>query len=125
MIVGSGIDLIENERVERELARGAWQSQDGVFTESEILFCNRQKQSALLYAMCFAAKEAALKALGSEVAVLSRFREVELLPESRCRFILNLHGHTQALSKALGVKRTSVAVTSSVKFSGAVVVLES
>jgi len=125
VIVGSGIDFIDIGRVERELARKPWAPEQGIFTSSEIDFCNLSKKSALLYAACFAAKEAALKALGIEVQTLACFREVEVLPDLKGNCALRLRGQAQAVSEQLGVHRVSVAVTMNKRLSGAMVVLES
>jgi len=126
VIVGLGIDLIDSARVRRELSRGAWVPEDGIFTESEILQRSSGRgHAALGYAACFAAKEAALKALGMEVKSLACFREVELLSDSDHNLTLKLNGQAQAASRTLGVQRAFVAVTATERMSGAMVVLES
>lgn len=125
MIVGSGIDVIDNRRVERELALGGWTPEQGIFTISEIKFCNSQKKSALLYAACFAAKEATLKALGIEVPNLTRFHEIELLSEPMGSLTLTLYGQTESEFHRQGVRHVHVAVTTAARLTGAVVVLES
>ncbi len=125
MIIGSGLDIIENDRVERELARADWTPSQGIFTPDEIQLCTRSKRPALLYSACFAAKEATLKALGLGIADLSIFREIELVRESDDRFGLRLHGNTDAVSRQLGISRMWIALTTTTKFSGAMVVLES
>jgi holo-[acyl-carrier protein] synthase len=125
VIVGLGIDFIDSGRVERELARCPWTPQDGIFTASEIDFCNSKRKSALLYASCFVAKEATLKALGLEVTNLSLFRDVELLRGPEGKAVLRLHGQARSVSQKQGVRRLSVAVTTTARLSGAVVVLES
>lgn len=125
MIIGSGIDVVENCRVERELSREEWQPEQGVFRSGEICFCTHSKRPALLFATIFAAKEAALKALGVECTNLSCFRDVELVPDRDGTLKLKLHGHTRLLSERLGVHRASVAVTTNARLSGAIVVLES
>ena len=50
MIVGLGIDLIENRRVEQELARSEWTREDGIFSREEIRYCNLGKKPARRYA---------------------------------------------------------------------------
>ena len=125
MIVGSGIDFIGIARVERELVREPWAPDQGIFTSSEINFCNISRKPALLYAACFAAKEATLKALGIEVRTVACFREIEVLPDRKGNCALRLRGQAQAVSEQLGVHRVSVAVTMNKRLSGAMVVLES
>ena len=124
MIVGSGIDVVETGRVERELARIPWQTTHGIFTTDEIHCFNSSKTPTLLFAGCFAAKEATLKALGIAVTNLANFSDIEVLPDPRGNWSLSLHGHSLSISQKLGVQRVSVAVTTSKKLSGAMVVLE-
>ena len=72
MIVGLGIDLLENNRVERELARGDWLLNEGIFTREEIKDCSGSRKPALRYAACFAAKEATLKQRSHKPATSNR-----------------------------------------------------
>src|SRR5260370_17743267 len=68
MIFGTGIDLIEVERVQRALERPLTgvRFRQRVFTEGEIAYCeSRGRARFQSYAARFAAKEAAMKALGT------------------------------------------------------------
>lgn len=125
MIVGLGIDLLEISRVAHELARGDWRQEDGVFLREEIQRCSSVRHPERLYAACFAAKEAALKALGIGISDLATLREVEVCRTEPGEYVLRLHGRLQLMSKQLGVRviRVSVAVTA--KQTGAMVILES
>ncbi len=125
MIIGSGIDVVENRKVERELSRARWEPEQGVFSSGEIHFCNHSKRPTLLFATCFAVKEAALKALGIECTNLSYFRDVEIVQDKHDNLHLVLHGHCRSVSERLCVNRASVAVTTNARLSGAIVVLES
>ncbi len=68
MIFGTGIDLIEVDRVKQALERPATGArfQKRVFTQSEIAYCeSRGRGRFQSYAARFAAKEATMKALGT------------------------------------------------------------
>ncbi|HSE48224.1 MAG TPA: holo-ACP synthase, partial [Terriglobales bacterium] len=65
MIVGTGIDITEVDRVARAIARYGERFLRRVFTEAEIRYCESKKNKAERYAARFAAKEAALKAIGT------------------------------------------------------------
>ena len=123
MIVGLGIDLVANSRVERELARDEWLQGDGIFTSLEISRCSRNRRPALCYAACFAAKEAALKALGVEVADLGMMREVEVELGDRCGIVL--HDRMKSESEQLGVRHIRLSIAPSKRQTGAMVILES
>ena len=126
MIIGSGFDFLQNDRIRQELSRSAWSKEDGIFSAQEISYCNgRKRRTPFLYGTCFAAKEAAIKALGIEVRDVSLFQEIELIPDSHNVPTLRFSGRLKERSRELGVRRIWVAVTSSSKLSGAIVVLES
>ncbi len=121
MIVGIGIDLLENRRVEAELARGAWPQAQGVFTPDEVRYCSAFRRPALRYAACFAAKEAAIKALGMEVADLALFREVEVKLDTN---IVALRQRLKNRSEELGVRSIRLSTTVGRDLTGAMVILE-
>jgi len=124
MIVGIGIDLIECSRVERELGGTQWDAGESVFTAEELRRCGGGKRGAARLSACFAAKEAALKALGAEVEDLGLFREVELLfgPTGSPQIVL--HSRMRAKAESLGVKHIWVSIASAKKHAGASVVME-
>jgi holo-[acyl-carrier protein] synthase len=124
VILGLGIDLLDNRRVEQELLRGNWLLDDGIFTPEEISYCGSSKKPALRYAACFAAKEATLKALGVRVSDLAMFREVEVGRAINNEYKIVLHSRLKAEAEELGVRRINLALARSAKQTGAVVILE-
>ena len=85
-ILGHGIDLVENARLARSLEKHGDQFRARVFTENEQTYCDRsQKRTVEHYAARFAAKEAALKALGTGWANGIAWTDVEVLnlPEGK------------------------------------------
>lgn len=124
MIVGLGIDLLENSRVEEELARGDWLLQDGVFTPQEIRQCSGGRRPARRYAACFTTKEATLKAFGVGASDLARFREVEVEVGSRSEYELRLHGRLKTECERLRIKQIWVCVAGNAEHTSAMVVLE-
>ena len=125
MIVGLGVDLLENSRVAQELARGDWRQENGVFTSEEIKRCSTGKNPALRYAACFAAKEATLKALGIGVSDLAMFREVAIALDENGEYAVVLHNRLKSESEQLGVRHIRVSVAAAAKQTGAMVILES
>ncbi len=123
MIVGCGIDLVENRRVEQELSRGPWLSSEGIFTPGEIRYCHCGMRPALRYAACFAVKEATLKAFGCGGSSLSQFAEVEFWPGRNGRQEVGLHRGLQAQARQLGV-RISLSLARTRTHTAAMVVLE-
>lgn len=125
MIVGIGVDLIDVRRVERELSEGPWQSTESIFTAAEIRSCGMGKRGAARLSACFAAKEAALKALGTEVIDLGLFREVEVVYEPGGEPAITLHSRARSLAQGLAVKHVWISIASAKEHVGACVVMES
>jgi holo-[acyl-carrier protein] synthase len=64
-IIGIGIDATEIARIAETIDRYGDRFLRRVFTESEIAYCQQKRDFASSYAARFAAKEAAMKALGT------------------------------------------------------------
>jgi holo-[acyl-carrier protein] synthase len=64
MVIGTGIDIVDINRIERLMARWGDVFLDRVFTEKEIIWCQRRTRPPECFAIRFAAKEAFLKAIG-------------------------------------------------------------
>ena len=64
-IIGLGIDATEIARVAAAIERYGERFLSRVFTEGEIAYCRRKRTAASSFAARFAAKEAAMKALGT------------------------------------------------------------
>jgi holo-[acyl-carrier protein] synthase len=64
-IIGTGLDATEIPRIAASIERYGSRFLDRVFTPGEIAYCTRKRDSAASFAARFAAKEAAMKALGT------------------------------------------------------------
>ncbi len=79
-----GIDLIEIDRIERALGRRP-RLAERLFRPGEIAACERRGRPAQHYAARFAAKEAAIKALGGGCGPL----DVEVIGDPRPELLLH------------------------------------
>ncbi len=123
MIIGLGIDLVEHNRIERELARGAWLLEDGIFTRDEIQHCSGTNP-VLRFASCFAAKEAMLKAMNAPIGDLAMFREVEIRVGADSGYHVLLHGRARAQSENLGTRQIRLSIAHSKKSTAAMAILD-
>jgi holo-[acyl-carrier protein] synthase len=64
-IIGTGIDATEIKRIAEAIERWGDRFVARVFTQNEIAYCRRRRDPAPSFAARFAAKEAAMKALGT------------------------------------------------------------
>lgn len=115
-VPGIGVDLIEIERLERAIARRPGLA-ERIFSEGELAYANRHPRPARHLAARFAAKEAALKALG--IGGL-RLHEVEVTGGDGGAPRLLLHGDAEAIASRDGVE-LSVSLTHSRELAAAVV----
>ena len=90
MIVGSGIDLTEIERIQHSVERYGQRFLDRVYTAAEQAYCLRKRKSAESLAARFAAKEAGAKALGTGISYGVNWLEIEVVREASGRPTLKL-----------------------------------
>ena len=78
-IIGSGIDATEISRIADAIERYGDRFVRRVFTDEEIAYCRRKRDAASSFAARFAAKEAAMKALGTGHSRGVFWRGIEVL----------------------------------------------
>jgi holo-[acyl-carrier protein] synthase len=124
VIVGSGVDVVEIARIERALERGGARFERRVYTEGESAACRRFARPAPHFALRFAAKEAAIKAVARGVTRGTRWLDFETLSEGPEGLRLVLHGRAAEIARDLGRAVAHLAVGRSRDLALAVVVLE-
>jgi len=118
MQVKTGIDIIEIPRIQAALDRHGDRFLQRVFTSAEVEEC-RGRAAAL--AIRFAAKEAAVKALGTGIGPVG-WREVETLHKRSGEPYLVLHGRASLVAESLGLTSWAVSLSHSQENAIAVVV---
>jgi holo-[acyl-carrier protein] synthase len=111
-IIGLGLDATDIERIADTIERYGNRFLSRIFTEEEIAYCTRRREPAIHFAGRFAAKEAAMKALGTGHSRGVLWRDVEVVrrggpPE------LHLHGGAARRFDSIGGKRSLVTITHS------------
>jgi holo-[acyl-carrier protein] synthase len=124
MIIAIGIDIIEIARVEAVFSRQGERFRKRVFTESEVAYCERRALRLSSYAARFAAKEAAMKALGTGWADGVRWRDIEIVRDEKGAPTLRLHGRALERMHEIGARRAHVSLTHSQETAMAQVILE-
>ena len=108
-ILGIGIDLVEVARIERAMAR-----HEGfvsrVFSAREQARCEGCARPGRRYAACFAAKEAACKALGTGLRGF-KWLEVEMLADEVGKPYMELSGQAWEAASRHGVEEILVSVS--------------
>jgi len=125
VIVGLGLDIAEVDRIEAAIRRHGAPFLERLFTPAEVSYCERHKNSYERYAARFAAKEAAMKALGTGWSQGVRWRDIEVTREVTGKPTLRLAGAALQISERMGVKNISVSITHSGNLALAQVIFES
>ena len=112
MIVGTGIDIAEVPRIAESIKRFGERFIHRVFTEGEIRYCDAKANRFERYAARFAAKEAAMKALGTGHSRGVLWKDIEVFrtfgpPQ------LRLHGGAAARAERLRVRSSLLTITHS------------
>jgi holo-[acyl-carrier protein] synthase len=125
MIVGLGLDIAEIDRIEAAIKRHGAPFLERLFTPAEASYCERHKNRFERYAARFAAKEAAMKALGTGWSRGVRWRDIEVAREPGGKPVLRLAGVAREIADGLGVKNISLSITHSGNLALAQVIFES
>jgi holo-[acyl-carrier protein] synthase len=125
MLVGTGIDLAEVPRIQKSIARFGNRFLDRIFTPREKAYCLRKKTAAESFAVRFAAKEAAAKALGTGISYGVNWLEIEVTREPSGRPGLAFHGRAAQIAERLGVTNAVLSLTHTEILAMASVSLES
>jgi holo-[acyl-carrier protein] synthase len=124
MIVGSGIDIAEVPRIAASIQRFGGRFLRRVFTAGEIRYCESKANRAERYAARFAAKEAAMKALGTGWNRGVRWRDIEVTREPGGRPTILFHGKAAEFAAELGAAHVALSVSHTAEQAIAQVILE-
>jgi holo-[acyl-carrier protein] synthase len=124
MVLGLGTDLIEIERIEATIEEFGERFLNRVFTEGEIAYCQRKKNSGESFAARFAAKEAGAKALGTGIGRGVRWKEIEVQRQPGERPTLHFTGRAAERAGSMGVRNIQLSLSHSNDVAMAVVSVE-
>jgi len=124
MIVGTGIDIAEVSRIGQSIARFGDRFLQRIFTAGEIHYCDSKANRVERYAARFAAKEAAMKALGTGWSHGVRWRDYEVARLPGGRPTIKFHGKAGEIAATLGVKNTALSLSHTAEQAIAQVILE-
>jgi holo-[acyl-carrier protein] synthase len=124
VIVGSGVDLCEVQRIKDAIARHGRRFVERVFTEREIAYAESKANLYERFAARFAAKEAGMKALGTGWRGGVGWRDFEVANLPSGRPTLKFHRRAAELAEKLGVENISLSITHTSAQAMAFVILE-
>lgn len=122
MIIGLGLDIVETERIRRLYERFGQRFPGRILAPGELAL---MPANAVPYiASRFAAKEAAVKALGTGFARGIVPQQIETVRDLLGKPALLLHGEARRRADTLGVSVCHVSLTHERNYAAAVVILE-
>jgi len=124
MIVGTGVDIAEVARIKAAVERYGERFLKRVFTPEEIRYCSSKANTGERLAARFAAKEAAMKAIGTGLRHGVTWQDVEVVREPRSRPGIRLSGKAAEFAAALGCKRIHLSISHTEEQAIAYVILE-
>jgi holo-[acyl-carrier protein] synthase len=124
MIVGTGIDIAQVPRIQQSIERFGQRFLERVYTTGEMRYCDSKANRAERYAARFAAKEAAMKALGTGWNHGVRWRDCEVVRLPGGRPTIQFHGKAEEFAAKLGVKNATLSITHTKEQAFAQVILE-
>lgn len=111
MIAGIGTDIVEIVRIGQMIQRHGEHFLRRVFTDDEIQYCQRRRESYQHFAGRWAAKEAVMKVLGTGFVRGISWREIEVCSSTSGRPVVTLHGGTREFARARGVGELLISIS--------------
>lgn len=122
MIYGIGIDIVKIERMKKTVEKWGDKFLEKIFTKNEISYCYEKKEPYLSLSVRFAAKEALIKAIGSEIPV--SLTEVEVINYGSGRPYIKTNGKLNEFFKEKSIICTHLSLSHEHEYGIACVVLE-
>jgi len=113
MILGTGIDIIEVERIRRSIQRYGDRFTLRVFTADEVAYCRDKTAWAVHYAGRFAAKEAVMKALQTGWSGGVSWKDITIVRDATGRPGVELTGGAAGRAQRMGVKSWHLSISHS------------
>lgn len=125
MIIGSGVDLCEVDRIRKSIERFGEKFVQRIYTEREIAYVERKANKFERYAARFAAKEAGMKAIGTGWNHGVRWRDIEVSRQPGGRPTITFHGKAAEFATRLGTAHIALSLSHTAEQAIAQVILES
>jgi holo-[acyl-carrier protein] synthase len=119
-----GVDITEVARIKAAVDRFGDRFLKRVFTPEEVRYCMSKVNSAERLAARFAAKEAAMKAIGTGLRGGVTWQDVQVVRLPGGRPELRLSGQAAEFASGLGCKRTHLSLSHTAEQAIAHVILE-
>ncbi len=124
MIIGTGVDIIEVDRVRGAIERHTERFLHRIYSKSEIDYCRESASPYQRFAPRFAAKEAVLKSLGIGWQKGAGFSNITVVNNAMGAPNVMLSGKSLEISEKLGVKKIHLSLSHTSSYAVAQAVAE-
>lgn len=112
MIYGTGVDIVEIDRIKQVMDKHAGRFEERIFSPDEISYSRSKADPVKHFAGRFAAKEAVLKALGTGFDGRISWKEMEVLNHEKTgRPFLRLTGKGKIIFNELDLKDIHISIS--------------
>jgi len=125
MILGTGIDLIEVERIEASYEKFGERFLNRILVAGEMEYCLSHKKPGPFLAARFAAKEAVSKAFGTGIGAQLSWQDIEVKRKESGEPFVVMHGKGAELMKQRGARIVHLTLSHTEKHATAMAILES
>ena len=124
MILGSGIDIIEVDRIEAAREKHGERFLNRVLHPAEIAYCLSHKSPGPFLAARFAAKEAISKAFGTGIGAQLGWQDMEVARKESGEPFVILHGKGLELLARRGARSVHLTLSHTAQHATAMAILE-
>jgi holo-[acyl-carrier protein] synthase len=111
MIFGTGLDIIEIDRIKKSLAKYSPRFESKIFTVGEINYCQSQADPGKHFAARFAVKEAVSKSFGTGITHEVGFKDIEVVNQTSGKPIIKMGGRGKILFEKLNLKSIHISIS--------------
>ena len=122
MIYGIGIDIVKIQRMRDAHKKWGRKFFERFLTDNEIAYCYEKKEPYPSISVRFAAKEALIKAIGSEVHV--NMKDVEIVNSENGRPSIKVRGRLEKFFNQKGIRSCHLSLSHEKEYGVACVALE-
>jgi len=108
MMIGLGIDIIDNRRIKKTIDRFGNKFIERCFSINEINISNQRQNSINFFAKRFAAKEACAKAMGTGLVKGINWKDIEVMNDINGKPYINLYNNALRSFKKMSNKECNI-----------------
>ncbi|MGZ5543169.1 MAG: holo-ACP synthase [Limisphaerales bacterium] len=125
MILGTGIDIIEVERIEASYEKFGERFLNRILVAGEMEYCLSHRKPGPFLAARFAAKEAVSKAFGTGIGAHLSWQDIEVKRKESGEPYVIMHGKGAELMNQRGARIVHLTISHTEKHTTAMAILES